>query len=532
MVWGVVVLLSLAVNALDVPLWIDVAFCLLGACYMVYAWRRGGRRPVSALSCAVCIIAAFAMGFGLYLGQRVDYYLYRRCSFALMLPVCAYCWLLFFTLSRDAGLFSRALENGRRKPRPADWLLLALFLLVILLSLYMKEYPHIETPDTINQWDQIHGAISYHKIHSIGHTIFLKALLSLWDDYRFVIAVHVLGVIGLYLLFASWFCAKGIPVKTVALAEGLCLLWTHSASKEIFSPAKDLPAALCLGLVTFFLLRLQDKDRLSGGEAFALGLALAWAALFRMNGIIAAGVCGLYVLVCLWRRSLFRPICSLLLAVVLSAAGVKSYTDLVLKPREFENGFAVQVFASGIASVAVHDELSPEEEAAVSELLSVDWMKDTYINSLYKQRMIWVPDGSERIAANPNLEVFNNDFVLALGANRKAVVLLYLKLLPHHLPLMVKDFLGSIKLIWAIDKPSLTSNQVFLTALVLVLALRLRLKMKDLLIFLPCFCNVLSICISTITNEIRYLLPSFLLLPFFLLYFLWKSASVETVEST
>ena len=499
---------------------------------MVYAYRRAGRRPVSALSCAVCIMAAFAIGFGLYLGERVDYYLYRRCSFALMLPVCAYCWLLFFTLSRDAGLFSRALEGERRRPRPADWLLLSAFLLVILIALYIREYPNMDTPDTKNQWDQIHGVISYHKIHSIGHTIFLKALLSLWDDYRIVIAVHILGVIGLYLLFASWFCAKGIPIKTVALTEGLCLLWTHSANKEIFSPAKDLPAALCLGLITFFLLRLQDKDRLSCGEAFALGLALAWAALLRMNGIVAAGVCGLYFLVKLWRRSLFRPICSLLLAVVLSVAGVKSYTDLVLKPKEFENGFAIQVFASGIASVAVHDQLSPEEEAAVSELLSVDWMKETYINSLYKQRMIWMPNGSERIAVDPDLEIFNNDFVLALGANKKAVVLLYLKLLPRHLPLMVRDFLGNIKLIWAIDKPSLTSNQVFLTALVLVLALRLRLKLRDLLIFLPCVCNVLSICISTITNEIRYLLPSFLLLPFFLLYLLWKGAAVDAVENT
>jgi hypothetical protein len=43
-------------------------------------------------------------------------------------------------------------------------------------------------------------------------------------------------------------------------------------------------------------------------------------------------------------------------------------------------------------------------------------------------------------------------------------------------------------------------------------------RRRFLFAMLPVLCNVVSILISTVTNEIRYLMPTFLLAPVLLLY--------------
>lgn len=498
---------------------------LLGGLFIVYMFSSGKPDRCSFASRIVCVLAALTMGVGVYFGnpfEDVDFH----ADIPLLIAFALYFYFLFSSLSRFPWqtFFPRQARPGKAKP--TQIIFLAAVLLFVLAILYKPFFPYRQSPDTVNQWKQIHGLLQYNKIHAIGHTIFLKAILSVWDNYTCVIIVHILSIILLYLLFAAYFLSKGMNIKTIAFIYGLSLLWTRQSTFAFFYPWKDLPASVCIGLITFFIVYFQDKKSLTAAEAFFLGLALAWCALFRLNGIIAAVICGLVFSVLLWRRALFRQLCAMALAIVLSVAGVAAYSSLVLKPADYENGFSIQVFGSGIAAVAANDHLLPKEEADISAYLPLEWMQAHYPSFLEKKELIWEPDESEQIMQDPELSIFNNEFVMKLGENKKEVILLYLRLLPRHFPTMLKDIAGSVKMVWILDDPFFPCCHSFLVMALLVLLVRSRLHFRDMLIFLPCLCNTVSIMISTITNEIRYLLPTFLLFPIFLCFLLYKEETL------
>lgn len=490
---------------------------LLGLLLILHSLRRGALLPVKAAS----VFCALAMALGLYFGYGLPPLesVPLRLARALLLGV--YFCLLFSAVYRTE-LVCR-IPRAERKPGAAQYLLLGLFLLALLAVFYRRFFPYGESSDTVNQWEQIHGLIPYNRVHAIGHTILLKAFLSLWDRYTGVVLAQLAAVAGLYLLFAARFAKKGIALGFIALTEGMCLLWTARSSTAYYYPWKDLPSALCLALMSFYFLVLAEDRTLRVYQGFALGLALSWAALFRLNGIIASLICGLCFLVLLWRRGLKKQLAAALLAIVLSVGGVRLYTDLVLKPADYENGFSIQVFGSGIAAAVKYDALTEEEEARIGALLSVDWMRERYVSPENKLFLIWTHDDCAEIRENPELELFCNKFVLDMGAHKKEVVRLYFSLLPRHFPTMLRDVLGSTEMVWAQDSSLFPCCHAFICLLLLILIMRFRPGGEELLIFLPALCNTLSIMISTVTNELRYLLPTFLLLPFFLLFFAEKA---------
>ncbi len=108
------------------------------------------------------------------------------------------------------------------------------------------------------------------------------------------------------------------------------------------------------------------------------------------------------------------------------------------------------------------------------------------------------------------------------------MIRLYLRLLPHHFGVMLKDALGSAAMTWRFDTPFFVASYIFSFSLILFYVLRYRLALSEMLVFLPTLCNTFSIIISTITNETRYLLPSFIMTPFFILYILWRGKLHES----
>jgi hypothetical protein len=72
-----------------------------------------------------------------------------------------------------------------------------------------------------------------------------------------------------------------------------------------------------------------------------------------------------------------------------------------------------------------------------------------------------------------------------------------------------------------------------LSALLLAMFARIRRgeRRRFWLAMLPILCNVVSILISTVTNEIRYLMPTFLLTPVLLLYvFSFEKNDAQAIE--
>ena len=409
------------------------------------------------------------------------------------------------------------------------WMLLTLTVVfaAVLLLPYRFYAPYGLSGDTVSQWDQIHGRVPYNTIHAIGHTIFLKLLLSLWDSYVVVIVAHLAGILCLYLEYAVFFYRRGLAFPYLALVLTLGLIWCAKATDAWFYPWKDTPAALCLCIVTVLTAKYVEEERLSVPASVLLGAALAWCFLFRLNGVIALLVCGGVFLVAFVRRRQFPQLAAALLAMAISLGGVSLYSQTVLKPERYPNGFALQLFGSAIAAVVHEDDLSPDELEEIDSLLPVDWMRDLYVDARQKRPLLWEQDDSPAIAENPNLSILNNDFILRMGKNKAAVVGLFLRLLPGHFPTMARDILGSMAIIWLQETLFFLTNHIFWLVTVGFLAVRRRLPLLEWLVFLPCACNAFSIMISTATNEIRYLLPTFMAAPFFLLYLVWRRGRAD-----
>ena len=111
--------------------------------------------------------------------------------------------------------------------------------------------------------------------------------------------------------------------------------------------------------------------------------------------------------------------------------------------------------------------------------------------------------------------------------HRGEIVRLYFKLMPKHLAACVKNVLYSTQSIWgAQSSDHLSFSNVFLLAWLWLLVREVwdrRMRRTLWPVFLPVLLNVVSIAISTVTNELRYLLPTTLLCPILTLYILCKA---------
>lgn len=526
-VFAVVVAVSLVLrmfvpSRLADPLEILWLFLLCGA-YLLTGCR--GPRGLRVSFSWSCFLAAAAMTVSTFFSFVIASHMLStplRKAAATLLVFCAY-FLLFSSLAqRDLTSRFGPQERGQHL-RPRTLLALAaLFSLIVLLP-YRFYAPYGISGDTVSQWDQIHGLVPYNTIHAIGHTIFLKLLLSLWDNYAVVVLFHLLALVCLYLVFADFFYRRGLALPYIALVLSLALIWGFKATDAWYYPWKDTPAALCLCIVTLLAAKYVDAGRLSVPAAALLGFALAWCFLFRLNGIIALVVCGAVFLVSFARRRHFRQLTAALLAMAVSIGGISLYAQTALHPERYQNGFALQLFGSAIAAVVHEDDLSADELQEIDQLLPVDWMQDLYVDARQKRPLLWEQDDSPAIAANPDLSILNNDFVIRMGENKAGVIRLFLRLLPTHFPTMARDILGSMAIIWMQETLFFITNHIFWLVTIVFLAFRKRLPLREWLVFLPCACNAFSIMISTATNEIRYLLPTFMAAPFFVMYLVWRA---------
>ena len=435
-------------------------------------------------------------------------------------------YLLFWAFSRLNLTSFRSLDPGRHL-RGGELVLLCAVYLLILFICYRYAFPYVKSGDTTSQWNQIHGIEPYTTIHAIGHTIFLKVLLSVWASYIFVILVHIASLTALYLFLSDYAYTKGIPPWFSCLLCSLALIWTIAATEAYFAPWKDTPAAICLCLVSLLIARHLDGAGLTVPQALLLGIVLAWCALFRLNGLIAVLVCGMFFLLSFLKRQQGRQLAAFLLGLTVSFGSVSLYSSLMLHPASPENGFALQVLGSGIAAVVHDDPITDSEREEIDSLLPIDWMQSHYTDMYSKRGLFWDRDLCARIQEDPTLAIMNNDFVLHLGDHKLEVIQLYFRLLPHHFRTMFFDALGSFSLIWSQETPLFVTNPLFWAALIAVLACQIHLPLYKWAVFLPCICNTISIMLATATNERRYMLPSFLIAPFYIIYLIEQAPQRE-----
>lgn len=469
-----------------------------------------------------CLFGGLALGNAFIL--PVIYYLSNAWAWAIV-PVLAagavWCaaGLKNYAVKSEAAL---VLMPDERKTRFVP-LMVTCFMLFCLCLRWTEFFPCGMSMDVSNQLAQIRGQIPYSNVHAIGHTLLLKGLLSLWNDPVVAIIFHFAILCALAFCTSSYFTRRGLPFGLQALVFGA--FFSCSAGNDaFFYPWKDTPYAVCVGFLALLALLLcEELGSFGPGKAVGLGLSLAGILLFRLNGIVILLFFVPWAVVRLIRSKRTAMLLPAALAFALTLGAVYGYAYGVLHTKKPDNGFSIQVFGAGIAA-ALNDAPTEEELAAAEAFLPVDFIREHY-NETWPRNLIWDREDIPEITGDPENDVFNNRFVLALGAHKKEAILLYFRLLPRHFWACFRVIANSTVDVWGyFGKISFFFSTVLLVVLPFLLAGRKRLSKTEWIVFLPMLLNALSIAISTITNEHRYFLPNVTVMPILLLLILAERA--------
>ncbi len=386
-----------------------------------------------------------------------------------------------------------------------------------LCLLWSEYFPYGSSPDTVNQWNQIHGIISYNDVHAIGHTIFLKLLLGIWDNYIIVIIAHLLMISGLYGAYGAYFARRGFSAGTQLVMISIFTSCYAPIQAYVF-PWKDTPYIFFAGILMLLLIiRIDNPENFGAAKSALAGGAAAMMCLMRLNGAAVAVVIVPYLCVCFIKKRQFAELTAAVLTMTVICCGTNIYAYNVLGVKSLPNGFAVQTFGSGIAAVVNDKSVTEEELDEINEILPVDWMRDNYTPG-QGSSLIW-NGGDPDILKDPQMQIFNNEFVVAMGYGKWKVIKLYFKLLPKHFGVCLKDIIYNTTVIWGIPdyrSEIVCFNNSVLFAVLLAEACLLR-RRKTIKKYIPVFAvpvlNALSIAVSAITNETRYLLMSVTMFP-------------------
>lgn len=423
-------------------------------------------------------------------------------------------------------LLSRSELNRIYDAKTIRWVcaLVFAFSCMILMSFWIDVWPYGATTDSFNQWNQIHGKIHYSDVHAMGHTILLKLLLEIMDSYRIVIVFQVLCTAAVYTLFAAFFMKNRIPIGLILL--GIVLYnWNHAPMSPVAYPWKDLPYSLCVALLTLLMMGDCFSDihciGLHGcGRAAAYGALLAGIYLLRLNGILILLFTGAYLIFCYAQGRKFKEIIALVAVCAAMISGINWYGYKVLGFNHAENGFSIAVFGSGLAAAVNDNHITQEELDMVDQYLPVEWMQKHY-SLTCPRTVIWDEDDT---VEDPETLVYNNHFVVAMGKHPSEVIKLYLKLLPNHWKSYLQNILYSTTSVWGHRTFNFDAFYDNITQVVLIgfaLCMLCRKAFRQIWpVLTPVFWNIVSISISAITNEERYLLPTVMLAPFLILFFL------------
>ncbi len=513
--------------------WIAMIFmlCFLAIVALPPLFKKENRR----FSLSACLLAALQGVASLsYLFSTGD--LHPVVITLAVIAVALFSYVLFL------GLFARFATLPLLQPNSNGLRVMIYVMVLTLFGLclaWTEVFPaDLGAPDTVYQLMQVDGIIPYSNVHTIAHTLLLALVRAVDPSLGLLMALYYLAIAFLYGLFGRLAYERGVPFIVIITAF-VPFLMPKLTFALYTQPLKDLPYSFCLGIVTYLLIRFLENGSLKRGQAVALGVSLAFATLLRYNGIIVSIVVGMFFLVAYLKKRQFVSLLCSVAAAVVCVAGIGLVSRNVLHTETPKNGFSIQIFGTGIAAVLANDgNVTPEQMAELEEILPVDWMVEHY-EKWNARGLVWTQDFSVDpygVLADQNMQVFNNVFIVSLGQHRGEIIRLYAQLFAQNPLICLRELVYGSSAVWGWRTESIQfyyTNVFLLSALLLAMLARIRrgARRHFWIVMLPVLCNVISILISTVTNEIRYLMPTFLLAPVLLLYiFSFEDTDAPAIE--
>lgn len=406
---------------------------------------------------------------------------------------------------------------------------LAVAISLALFWLY-KYYPSGVSPDTVNQWKQIRGVIPFTDIHAPLHTLYLKVLFKIWDSYEIVIIFNIFLISLMAGIFSRYFYEKGIERQWLLLIN---IIFAFSSMSTFYMyPYKDVQYTFVLGSIIYLLMRSNDEVKPKIINGVLWGALLTSCYYLRYNGIICTILVSIYLIYLFIKKKYFKQLIAFMMSFVVFSVGLYFIIYSVMGCEHKVNGFSLQVFGSGISAVVAQDgNISDDELETVDEILGIDWIKSHY-DEWKTKKLIWDPETNDPNGyfEETSNEVYNNFFVVGMGENKQEVIKLYLSLLVKNPMICIKDIVFNTYNIWGyVDVFSNISLLILLLTSIFVFWRGKKIKISWI-VFIPVLANVLSIAISTITKEQRYILPTFTLFPPLFFYIITSGKQMKTKE--
>lgn len=384
---------------------------------------------------------------------------------------------------------------------------------------WIKNFPALMSFDSYYQFEQIANN-SFNDVHPAAHTLFTKLLLQVYHSPATVVFFQIaLLCLGIWWSF-SFFNREGIDKKIllIILAIWSCMTPIQSVTCYLW---KDVFYSISLLFSTIILIRIVIyKNRTKISDIFILGIALSAVFLFRHNGVIPF----LFTIIAIFYLS-YKDKCIKYLLVVLTSVliivSTKTIVYGIYNVQPNNNGTKYAIFAKAVVSVVDNDgNYTKEELEEINKIMPYDVIKRNYDWSKGSNLLWNIQSGDAEYG-------FGN-----LTANEgKSVIKLFINLLPRNFIAMCWDIIGSATIMWQLDfiYINLFSLHIiyFLPILICGFLFIKNKKYIDLVPFIPCIANIISILISNISYEYRYGYPTMVMLPVILVYTIYSLVSVK-----
>ncbi len=156
----------------------------------------------------------------------------------------------------------------------------------------------------------------------------------------------VLAVLAAAALYAAvaWWRDEGLAWGAVALF--LLTPMSLMALRDVWMDSFAAGAVPLIGGALYTLYLLRPSDRAGLVLAFGAGLALGWSAVVRLTNAPLLGLCGLHLLITVWRapgRRAWRAVAAFALGAALALSVLAAY-NLAVFGRLFDTGYAYSLY--------------------------------------------------------------------------------------------------------------------------------------------------------------------------------------------
>ena len=433
-----------------------------------------------------------------------------------------------------------------RRLAPFDikqYLLFFFPLLFMWLFFWACFYPGCMSPDSTDQWDQIH-TMNIQDAHPAFHTLTLKVLTLLWDSPAVVSLTQVI-LMSLCMAYAFSLLRRAGVARLPVFIAFLCVLVSPRNGCMVITLWKDIlftiVVALFTMLICYQLLNSARPRRLL--DWALLGLLLGIMPLYRHNGL--AILAGMIVMLPLFFCHSWRHVLICLLLACGLYTGVKKVVYPYFKVLPLMN-IEHWYYATRITGLFYADAPMSEEEykfldnlrtleskwpynplttevvfgplfnngfgrtnfQILHDMDHVFWLRYPLIYTRqYFRAMayIWLPPQPGNDKMSP--------FCAGISSNQYNIKLT--PLLPRISEQLQQQLWSSNNrsLNWLIWRPAI---HVYLMILAIVIMLWRTRNPRFLIIFFPVIGNLLSILLAGLSQDHRYVYPSALLSSFFL----------------